>query len=482
MRANVILLIAQQFLTNTFKSKAIYPIVVIVSLLLAYATYSGWESYNTQNNIRHHYQHKARQSWENNPDKHPHRMAHFGSFAFRLKHPLSMFDIGMESFTGNAVFLEAHKQNTINFSEASFSTGLLRFGEISLAMLLQVIVPLIIFFLGFSSVAAERENGTLKIAIIQGARWKELLFGKSLGLMGGALLFFLPTALVTLLLLLATEDALLTTDELWRYAGVMISYFLFFVVISNITVLVSATSKTSKDALIKLLALWLFFIVLLPRTTQALGNYFYSSPSRIEFEAAIEKELIKKGDSHNPDDPYFKGLKDSVLQVHNVKSVQELPFNYSGFVMREGEKNSTLIYNRHLNELLQTYQRQNDLSRFAAFIDPYLAIKNVSMALSGTDFESYTNFQEQAENYRYRLAQKMNELQMEFISNKRPGPNDPPHIISREHWKAFPGFDHQFMSISTILGSEVWSIIALLSWGVASVGFMINLSKKAKAI
>ena len=43
-------------------------------------------------------------------------MAHYGSFALRQKHPLSTFDLGMENFVGNAVFLEAHKQNTVNFS------------------------------------------------------------------------------------------------------------------------------------------------------------------------------------------------------------------------------------------------------------------------------------------------------------------------------------------------------------------------------
>src|SRR5688500_20315168 len=115
------------------------------------------------------------------PDKHPHRIAYYGYIAFRAKHLLSIFDFGTESYTGNAVFLEAHKQNTVNFSEASFSTGLLRFGEISMAMLLQVILPLIIFFLGFVAVASERENGTLKVLLCQGAGWTEIVFATSLG-------------------------------------------------------------------------------------------------------------------------------------------------------------------------------------------------------------------------------------------------------------------------------------------------------------
>ncbi|ELR69400.1 hypothetical protein C900_05090 [Fulvivirga imtechensis AK7] len=456
--------------------------MIIVGLIVAFAAYSGWKSYATHNHIRTHYQQVARESWEANPDKHPHRMAHYGSFAFRLKHALSVFDFGLESFTGNAVFLEAHKQNSVNFSEASFSTGLLRFGEISMAMILQIILPLVIFFLGFVSVAVEREHGTLKIILSQGAGWKEILIGKSVGLMGLAFLFFIPVALVILLLLFLATEGGLTADIWLRYAGILISYLLFFLIISIITVLISAVSKSSKDALIKLLALWLFFFILLPRTTQALGSYFYASPSKAEFESVVEKELIKTGDSHNPDDPHYKHLKDSVLLAHQVNSVEELPFNYSGFVMREGEKLSSRIYNDHLNDLLETYRKQNSFTRITALINPYVAVKNVSMAISGTDFESYIDFQRQAEDYRYQLAQQMNELQMELISNKAPAPGEKPHTISRDHWKQLPDFKHRYISISSTLRSELWSIIALLGWSIATVGGIIYLSKKAKAI
>jgi ABC-2 type transport system permease protein len=84
-----------------------------------------------------HYHTKVREGWEKSPDKHPHRMAHYGYVAFRENYPLSFFDFGMDSYLGNAVFLEAHRQNTVNFSEASFSSGLLRFGELSCALILQ---------------------------------------------------------------------------------------------------------------------------------------------------------------------------------------------------------------------------------------------------------------------------------------------------------------------------------------------------------
>jgi len=482
MRKVNVLLIAKHFLVNTFRTKAVYPLMLVVFVLLCFSAYSGWVNYEKQNGIRTYYQEKARESWEANPDKHPHRMAHFGTFAFRQKYPLSMFDSGIESFTGNAVFLEAHKQNSVNFSEASLSTGLLRFGELSLAMILQTVFPLIIFFMGFSAISADRENGTLKIVLTQGARWMEILLGKTLGLMSLVLLCLVPMVLLMVGFLIV-EGGELTRDLWLRFAVLGLVYVLFFLLISLVTVAVSASSGTSKNALIKLLAIWLLLVVLLPRSSQAMGSYLFPSPSKVEFESAIEEEIVLKGDSHNPNDPYFKMLKDSVLEVHQVSSVEDLPFNYGGFVMAIGEKNSSEIYKEHLDELMHNYEQQNKVSKLTAVINPYIAVKNLSMALSGTDFATYIDFQEQAEKYRYELAQKMNELQMEHISPaKASGSSGKAHVVSKEEWSEMPDFRHHFLSFNESLKNELFSLVSIVLWFVAASCGITYLSKKAKSI
>lgn len=479
MRKGIIVLIARQFLTRIFKSKAVYSLLGIMLLLLIYAAMSGL-SYHDHNHFRTDHQEMARDSWERNPDKHPHRMAHFGTFAFRLKHPLSMFDFGIESYTGNAVFLEAHKQNMVNFSEASFSTGMLRFGELSMAMILQTILPLLIFFMGYSAVVSDRENGTLKILLMQGASWKEILFGRSLGLMGGALLFSVPFFIVAVILLGIEGEA--DADAWVRLALAVMAYTLFLMILCIITIAVSVGSKSSKDALVKLLGLWLLMVVLLPRTSQAIGTYFYPTPTKLEFKSAIEAEVIKNGNSHNPDDPHFNALKDSVLQVHQVATVEELPFNYGGFVMAEGERLSALVYNKHHDLLLDKYRDQNRLSRLLALINPYLAIKNLSMALSGTDFESYVDFQQQAENYRYELAQKMNDLQMKYIGSQVTSSEGKVNVVDSKEWKNFPDFEHHHLSIGAAIQSEWLSIFSIILWATFTVWLLFRLSNTANAI
>jgi len=179
---------------------------------------SSFYDYTQHQHDVDHYSKDVRDRWENNPDKHPHRMAHYGYVAFRSKVPMSFFDQGLDSYLGNAVFLEAHRQNSVNFSKASLSSSLLRFGELSAGLLLQLLVPLLIFFWGFTSVAGEREKGILKIFLTQGVSWKELLIGKSLGLFRVSLLIALPTLIFSFILLVFTKPQELPS-ALFSFAG-----------------------------------------------------------------------------------------------------------------------------------------------------------------------------------------------------------------------------------------------------------------------
>jgi ABC-2 type transport system permease protein len=476
------MLISRHFKKSVFKNPAVFIITLFIGILLLYAAFSGWENYTNQNETSEKYQHESRKDWLNNPDKNPHRMAHYGNFAFRKSTSLSVFEFGMEPFFGNAIFLEAHKQNTANFSEAGFSNSMLRFGEISIAMVLQILLPLLIFFLGFNSIAYERENGTLKLLLSQGINWKQLLFGKILGVASVIMMLFIPTIIILILIWLLLQNFSISVDETLKMLLFIVFHFIYLIFFCVIAVLISASSKTSKKALISLIGIWLLFTIILPRTTQAIGAYLYEAPSKIQFNSDIEKDILKQGDNHNPNDPHYKAIKDSLLTVYKVDSVQKLPFNYSGFIMTEGEKISSHIYKKHLEELLKIYEKQNSFSKAVAFFNPYVAMKNLSMGLSNTDYDSYIDFQKQAEDYRYMMAQKMNGLQIKYISNKKPGEKDKPQTINKEHWADVEEFHYEPKGIREVLKSEIISIISIILWIILLFTAIRIAAKNLKAI
>ncbi|MEM9846806.1 MAG: ABC transporter permease subunit, partial [Bacteroidota bacterium] len=295
MRRSILQLLSKHTFQNLLKSNSTKWLIGLFNVLLLFALLAAYSSSLEQAHTLDHYSQEVRERWESNPDKHPHRMAHYGYVAFRQKYPLSFFDYGMDSYLGNAVFLEAHRQNTINFSEASLSSSLLRFGEISAALILQLLVPLLLFFWGFSLIAKEREQGTLQLLLAQGTSWSELIIGKTLGLFYLSLVLLLPSVVVALGLLFFHPSFTETPDVVLSFGTLAMGYLIYLFIMSLLAVWISATCQTSKTALIQLIGCWLFFTLMLPKLAQVTGQVFYPSPSKIEFDTAVEEELIEQG-------------------------------------------------------------------------------------------------------------------------------------------------------------------------------------------
>lgn len=474
------MLITKYFFKNISAQNSFYILIFFMMVLLLFGGYSGWKHVRMHNEMMDKYQVEARQDWVNNPDKHPHRMAHYGNYAFRPSAPLSVFDTGLERYLGNSIYLEAHVQNSINFSDSEYATGLIRFGTLDLAMILQYLVPLFIFFIGFSCISSEHENGTLKLSLSQGIGWIQLMAGKWLGVYGTVLLILLPAILFTGVLLVTSPVS--NADMVYRFLFLLIVYFGYLALWSLITVLVSAHSHTSRGALNVLIGIWLMVFILMPKITQTIGSALYKIPSKARFESDIEAEIVKIGDSHNPDDPHYQSLKDSILKMYQVDSVNQLPVNYAGIQMKEGERISAEINASHHKNLIQIYRKQNDLGKWCSIINPYMTIKNLSMAICGTDFETYVDFQQQAEEYRYFVSQKMNELQIQHISNQAKGSSDKRHILSQQHWGEVQPFIYQSHSWKKVLDKEKWSILSICMWSVSMLCILFYSSKKLKAV
>ncbi|AZB28396.1 ABC transporter permease [Chryseobacterium balustinum] len=469
-------LIVRKTRQDLFREKRNLLIAIAVILFCFLSIAIGFTKYSENFSDIKEYRKETRENWEHRPDKHPHRMAHYGYLIFRIGHPLTIFDTGLDDYLGNVIFLEAHKQNTANLSEAGSSGVLVRFGTFSCAFILQTIVPIIIIFLGFGLVVQERENATLKILNVQGASARDILWGKILGLWQFSLLFLIPVVPVVFLAALLSETTT-AADILMRLALILPAYTIYYFFFSTLTVLISANSKNTSASLISLIGCWLILVIFLPKGIQFASQNLYPTPSRIAFETQVEKHVLKVGDSHNPNDPHFKHIKDSLLARYHVKTTDELPINYSGLVMKEGEKISSKIYESHLEKLQIQYKKQQRIGEILGFINPVTAIKNLSMTAAGTDYYAYQNFQKQAEEYRYKLAQNMNDLQIENISNSQPSKGEKPATVSSEEWKQFPDFKYEFTSLKESIWQQITTLAAVLFWLLICVA-MIELSAK----
>jgi ABC-2 type transport system permease protein len=444
---------------------------VILAALLVSAALLGVEQRNAIETARERYQASSDQQFDAQPDRHPHRMVHYGQFVFRPLSALAFFDRGVDSFTGHTVFLEGHRQNSANFSEARQSSLLLRFGELTPAFVLQTLAPLLVIFLAYGAVAGERERGTLRLMAAQGLAPSQMLMGK-LAAHGGVVgLILAPAATALLIAALAG----------WAPPGqallLLLSYSLYLAIWAVGAVLVSALARRSRDALIVLVSLWMVLVVLIPRTLPEIAARL-QTPTKIETDIAIHEDLAKIGDSHNPDDPYFSAFKARILAKYGVQRVEDLPVQWSGLVGMEGERLTSQLFDRYAREAFAREQAQNDFVRGFGVVSPVIALRQVSMSLAGTDIESHQDFLDQVERYRYAFVQALNRMQVEQIPNQNAG-DDP--RISAGNWKRIPSFSYVAPDVLRLASSRVAANLAILTaWLVAMLALCAPVARRLR--
>jgi ABC-2 type transport system permease protein len=444
---------------------------LLLAVLLASSALLGLEQRNAIEATREHRQSSSDRQFDAQPDRHPHRMVHYGQFVFRPLSTLAFFDRGVDSFTGHTVFLEGHRQNSANFSEARQSSLLLRFGELTPAFVLQILAPLLVIFLAYGAVAGERERGTLRLMAAQGLAPSQMLAGKLVahGVIIGLILA--PAALALLAAALVgwapPRPALL----------LVLIYGLYLAIWAVAAVLVSALARRSRDALIVLMSIWMVLVVLIPRTLPEIAARL-QTPTRIETDIAIHEDLAKIGDSHNPDDPYFSAFKAKTLAKYGVQRVEDLPVQWSGLVGIEGERLTSQLFDRYAREAFAREQAQNGFVRGFGAVSPAIALRQASMSLAGTDIESHQDFLDQVERYRYAFVQALNRMQVEQIPNQNAA--DDPRIAA-SNWKRVPSFAYVAPNALRLAGGRVAANLAILTlWLAALLTFCALVARRLR--
>ena len=405
----------------------------LIVLLILVASFTSFERRSAIEADRERYQASVDETFDAQPDRHPHRMVHYGQFVFRPIAPLAFFDAGVDSFTGNTIFLEGHRQNSANFAEARQSSLLLRFGRLTPAFVLQTLAPLLLIFLAFASVARENERGTLKLMLAQGVSGRSVIVGKLIGHGVIALAVGLPAFAVLLVF------AALGAAEWASVALMILGYAAWLLSWAVLGVVVSALVGRPRDALAILIGLWMVIVILLPRALPEAASAQSELATNIETEIALHRDLLEIGDSHDPEDPYFNDFREEVLDRYGVETVEQLPVQYAGLVSIEGERLTTQIYAVTANRQIASESDQNAFVHAFSVVSPLIAIRQLSMALAGSDLAAHYDFLDQTETFRYDFVQRLNRMQAELL----PGIGGEDPRISAANWQEIPRFAYK---------------------------------------
>ena len=464
---SIVYLIARDELRLMVRNRVAVIAFALLVLLTVVAAASSWAHQNSVDALRNRHAHAAETAFDAQPDRHPHRMVHYGTFIFRPLGKLAAFDPGVDAFTGNSMFLEGHRQNSANFGDVRQSSLLVRFGQLTPAFVLQSVAPLLLIFLGYGALARETERGTLRLLMLQGATRGQIVRGKLLALATVALCAGAPAMFG--LIAIAGQAGAMALPIVMIASG----YAAYLALWAVLILLVSICVRRSRDALLALVALWAVTLVLVPRMAPDVASAAVPLTNRLQTDVAIARDLRTLGDSHNPDDPHFAAFKQAVLDRYGVKTVETLPVNYKGVVALEGERMTASLFNRYADDGFGAQSRQNELVAAIGLLSPAIALRSLSMAASGTDLAGHRRFLEQAEAYRYALVQRLNHMQAHGVSyaddTAVDAGADRRKRVSADTWRAMPDFRFVPPSSATLATAALPGLAIVAGWLAAAL-------------
>ena len=417
---------------------------------------------------------QSRLNWESQAQKDPHDAAHDGTYVIKPSHPLAVIDRGVQKYTGQVIHLRAHERQQSSISQVKDQTGIYRFGVLTPGFVLLYLFPLLIIFLGYGSFAKEKEMQTLRLVKSLGVSIRYLAAGKWLALMAQVLLLFVVFfgAIVISIKLMSRE-----VDVGWlEWVSVATIYLLYFIFFANVVLLVSMLAKSSGASLVLSLSLWILVALVAPKLSTNIAGHVYPFPTYQAFRENINEDQRNGLNGHNFWNDAAQDFQQKVLEEYGVDSIEELPVDYGGLLLAEGEKYESEIYTKHFDLLREQYQHQRAIYRLSSVLSPFLSVRFVSMALARSDFGFQWHFEDQAEKYRVYFN---TELNMDIAENAKGVDR---YTAGRDLWNSIQRFSYSWQSTSEILRDHVVEYAIIFGWVIVSFLVMFSMSSRMEVV
>jgi len=166
-------------------------------------------------------------------------------------------------------------------------------------------------------------------------------------------------------------------------------------------------------------------------------------------------------------------LEEKVLKEHGVDSLQQLPFNFDGYLMQKGEEYEAEVFEKHYKKLRELNNKQSGVYKNLAVLSPYLPTRFLSMGIAQTGYAAYADFTEAAEKYRVATQKFLND---DLANSTTYGQYD--YQAGPDFWKQLPEFTYEPPNLNKILSDNSSSLMILGIWLLFSFGLLFLTTKK----
>ena len=329
------------------------------------------------------------------------------------------------------------------------------FRFLDLEFIFQVIMSLFAVLFAYNAINGEKETGTLRLTFANPVPKHIYILSKLLGYLTAIII---PLTLPVLLgyLLLFTSGISISSDEWIRLSVIIMVGFIFFSVFLTLSVFVSSLTEKSSSSFLILLVIWIFSVLIIPRTSVLLAGSMVDVPSVDEIAA---KKAKNNSQLWKEDMSKLNGFKPS------GEDPQQALKAFQQYMQKIGaERNQKqLEYASKLNEGRSNKQKEQEnlafgisrISPASAFSLSVMSLAGTSLKLQNQYLESASAYQESFRNFIQEKTGSANALGGAFMI-RVGGPNE--QDKKKIDPKELPKFEFMKPELSSLFDDSIWDI------------------------
>lgn len=320
--------------------------------------------------------------------------------------PLAALISGLSNDVGRSIKVETVGELISENSRYGEDPVYAVFRFLDLEFVFQVILSLFAILLAYNAVNGEKEQGTLKLTFANAVPKDRYILAKLCGVFISIIGPMLVPILIGCILLIIMGIPM-NGSEWLRLSLIVFAGLLFFAVFLNLSIFVSAKTERSSYSFLILLIVWIFFVLIIPRTSILLAGRAIDVPSIDEIHAQKFR---------NQSQLWTEDMQKINAFVAPSNDPEQAIASFNTFMNKTRDEREAKIaeFNQRLNEdrnNRQTVQREwaFRIARFSPTASLSLAVMN----LAGTSQGIEQQFLDQARSYQQSFAQ--------FIKSKNNG-------------------------------------------------------------
>jgi len=387
-----------------------------------------------------------------------------GGMAFRPPSSLSFLSQGLELFlptiakTPDKIFKLNHVNLEYNNNQGQDYLYDYYYGPLDLSFIVSVVMSFFAFAFTFSTIAGEKEKGTLGLILSNSVARHHILLAKiSANFLILLIAFFISFLLGSLILI--TQNLPIFDKGVWPVLVIaLFSSVLFIGVFFNLGLLISTLTKRTVSAIVILLLCWVFFIGLIPKLSIIIAQLIYPVQSQqlIDFE----KYQICLQNENECEAEVDKLIESMTIQLND--NSHDKNFVKQQEIIRSEFQSRTIDELQKIDRDIETQRNTQNLSAInLARLSPVSCFIRPLAEISRTGLVSYQQFLERTNDYQSILNSEIFS-KIRFIKSKSSFSSS----FSGDIKGIAPIYHHSNQRYNEIIASSIPDFILLILYNI----------------